>query len=130
MDNRENIPAVSPENPTPPKKTGGLYKNLKVSVRTMNIVITVGIAALVICLIILINNNGFTVTFDTDGGSHVETQKLMHGDKVTVEEDPVKEGYVFKGWYIDKNCIYEWDMENDTVTDSMTLYAGWIKKAD
>ena len=40
---------------------------------------------------------------------------------------PERVGYVFDGWYTDRDCTNEWDMDSDTVTQSMTLYAGWIK---
>ncbi len=109
----------------PQRKPGGLYRNVKMSVKTANILVLVGIAALVVVTLFLVNHNGFTVTFDTDGGSSVESVKLYYGDTVTVDETPTKEGYVFTGWYYDKDCTAEWNLENDIVTGSFTLYAGW-----
>ncbi|MDR9824000.1 InlB B-repeat-containing protein, partial [Vibrio sp. FNV 38] len=42
----------------------------------------------------------FNVTFDTDGGSDVDTQTVISGEKaIRPEEDPTKEGYTFTGWY-------------------------------
>lgn len=111
-----------------PKNNGGLYSKVNVSVRTVNMVIIAGIAALVFCVIFMTMHGGFTVDFDTDGGSHVESQKLKYGDKVEVSDNPVKEGYSFEGWYVDRACTDEWDMENDTVQESMTLFAGWEEK--
>ena len=32
--------------------------------------------------------------------------------------------YVFKGWYLDKDCKYEFD-ENDSVGVNLTVYAGY-----
>ncbi len=39
----------------------------------------------------------YTVTFDSDGGSRVPSQKVPAGGTVTKPEDPVKEGYAFSG---------------------------------
>jgi len=110
------------------QSTGGLYKNLKMSVKTANLLVLVGVILLVGCLAFAILHAGFTVHFDTDGGSHVESIKVMHGDLISVE-DPVKEGYLFTGWYTDRDCTAQWNPESDQVTDSMTLYAGWKKAA-
>ena len=71
-------------------------------------------------------NNGYTISFDSKGGTDVPAQTdLMYGDHVTEPEPPTREGYTFKGWYLDENCIYEWDFETSQVGQSMTLYADW-----
>ena len=51
----------------------------------------------------------------------------MHSQTLELKEDPVKEGYVFTGWYTDRDCTESFDVKTDTVTGSMTLYAGWEK---
>ena len=107
------------------RKSGGLYKNVKVSVKTVNIVIIIGIIALFAAMAFLVKHNGFTVSFNTNGGSAVASQKVLYGETVSADETPVKEGYTFSGWYRDPYCTVKWDTENDTVTDSLTLYAGW-----
>ena len=69
---------------------------------------------------------GFTVTFETDGGSQVPAQTCRYGELVRRPEDPVKEGYVFDGWYWDVEREHRpWDFAQDTVEDSMYLYARW-----
>ena len=110
------------------KPTGGLYAKVKMSVRTANILVLILLAALIVATLFLVKNNGFTVSFDTDGGSSVESVRVLHSEKISLEEDPVKEGYVFTGWYIDKACTVKWNPEKDVVTGSMTLYAGWKEK--
>ena len=111
----------------PERKPGGLYRNVNMSVKTANMLVIAGIALLVMCMIFLINHNGFTVTFDTNGGSYVESVKVLHGETVPEPEPPVKEGWKFTGWYLDRDCKTKWDMHSDTATDSFTLYAGWQK---
>jgi uncharacterized repeat protein (TIGR02543 family) len=49
----------------------------------------------------------------------------MHGDVLLFIETPKRQGYTFTGWYRDKACRNKWNQQTDTVTGSMTLYAGW-----
>ena len=64
-----------------------------------------------------------TVTFDSDGGSEVEAQKVPYGKFAFEPEAPVKEGYRFDGWYIGTNI---W-MFNDPVKTDITLTAKWTE---
>ena len=79
------------------------------------------------CVIFGAVNNGYTVTFDTQGGTRVEAQKLEYGDLVAEPAPPVLEGYRFLGWFTDPGCSQPWDFASDTVSGSMTLYAGWTE---
>ena len=50
-----------------------------------------------------------------------------------IPPDPVNEGYIFGGWYKEKECINKWDFEKDTVSleedeIEIKLYAKWIKE--
>ena len=110
-----------------PRKTGGLYAKVNMSVKTANIMVTVFIVLLVAVTVFIVNHSGFTVNFDTNGGSHIESVKVMHSQTVELKEDPVKEGYIFTGWYTDRDCTESFDIKTDTITTSMTLYAGWKK---
>lgn len=110
------------------RKPGGLYRNVKMSVKTADRLILIGIIVLIACMIFAVSHAGFTVTFNTDGGSQIENQKVMYGQLVEVEENPVKEGYTFTGWYTDKDCKNQFDVTKDKVSNSMTLYSGWEKK--
>ncbi len=104
----------------------GLYRNVKISVKTLDKIILGGIAAIVVLVLFGVANNGYTVTFDSNGGTDVPSQELMYGDLVEEPEPPSREGYEFAGWYSDENCIYPWDMETNQVSRSMTLYAAWV----
>ena len=63
----------------------------------------------------------FTVTFDTDGGGQVEAQSVEKGNTAVEPKDPVKNGYVFKGWTLN-NESYNF---NTPVTANITLKAKW-----
>ena len=118
---QKDIPRKEPQS-----SFSGLYKNVKISVGTLDKIIVGGIAILVILVLYGVANNGYTVTFDSNGGSDVPAQTdVMYSDLVVEPEVPTREGYTFKGWYFDENCTYEWDFENSQVGQSMTLYAAW-----
>lgn len=55
-------------------------------------------------------------------------QKRMYGELIEAPEPPTREGFVFDGWYLDPGAAIPWDLEEDTVTESITLYAGWKEK--
>ena len=66
---------------------------------------------------------GYWVTFDSDGGSIVDSQFVLHGDNLVLDKSttPTKPGYTFDGWY---NGLTK--VENGaTVTSPMTLTAHW-----
>ena len=67
-----------------------------------------------------------TVTFNTNGGSLVDVQKVEKGDKAVVPEEPVKKGYKFDGWYTDKSLTKAFDFETE-IKKTTTLYAKWVK---
>jgi uncharacterized repeat protein (TIGR02543 family) len=69
--------------------------------------------------------NTYTVTFDSQGGSAVDPQKVKHGRKATEPEDPTRTGYTFGGWYKESGCTNPWDFATDKVTSDVTLYAKW-----
>ncbi len=109
----------------PGRQLRGLYAKVNISVKTLNIIIVVLALAIVACMFIGISNAGFQVSFDSLGGTMVESQKRMYGDLIEAPEPPTREGYVFDGWYLDRDALRPWNMNQDMVTESITLYAGW-----
>lgn len=65
----------------------------------------------------------YTVTFNSNGGSAVDSQTITEGSLVTKPTNPIKEGNIFSKWI--KSDSTEWDFDNDTVSDDTTLYAVW-----
>ena len=74
------------------------------------------------------SRDGYTVAFDTAGGTEIPSVKVKPGAKLGKPTDPTKEGYVFGGWYTNLSYYREWDFDWDTVTEDMTLYARWDEK--
>jgi len=65
-----------------------------------------------------------TVTFDTNGGSAVDTQSVASGSVVTKPADPTKDHCTFGGWYTDSGLTNAFDF-NTAVNANTTLYAKW-----
>ena len=119
----ERTPEKQPE-----KDFKGIYKNVKISVKTLDFVIVGGILLMILLVLFGIANNGYTVSFDSRGGTDVAAQTdLKYGDHVTEPEPPTREGYSFVGWYFDENCQYPFDFGTVIVDGSTTLYARWEK---
>ena len=69
----------------------------------------------------------YTITFNSNDGSSVESQNVNAGEKLTEPTPaPTKEGFTFDGWYEDSTFSKKFDF-NTPITDSMTLYAKWIE---
>lgn len=73
------------------------------------------------------NINQYTVTFNTNGGSDVDSLSVDYGDTVTKPADPTRDGYTFAGWYSDESLATAWNFETDTVSKDTTLYAKWTE---
>ena len=71
----------------------------------------------------------WNVAFNVEGGTEIQTITVKNGSKITKPNDPQKNGYIFKGWYKESACNYEWIFDVDVVTANTTLYAKWEEKA-
>lgn len=87
-------------------------------------------------LLDLINNLtgeiAFPIYFNSNGGSAVNPQYAVVGQKVTEPSDPTKSGYAFNGWYTDEALTTAYDFDEE-VTDTelgFTLYASWLELFD
>lgn len=72
---------------------------------------------------------GYTVAFDTRGGSTVPSAMTAQNKTMVAPANPERSGYTFAGWYKDVDCTQAWDFSKDVVTGDMTLYAKWTKNA-
>ena len=88
---------------------------------TKNIAVPEGSTSVNVYAII---KEGYWVTFDSDGGSAIDSQFVF--DKISLNDQttPTKPGYAFVGWYNGTEKV-----ENDaTISSPMTLTAHWIPK--
>ena len=72
----------------------------------------------------------FTINYHMNDG----TDTIFHSDSVEYEtmapeftEIPEREGFVFKGWYTEADCINEFDTES-ILYDNTDVYAKWGKE--
>ena len=70
----------------------------------------------------------FTVSFNSNGGSSVASQTVNAGEKVTKPTDPTKANFIFAGWYCDADLIEAYDF-NTPVLSNITLYAKWTAES-
>lgn len=91
------------------------------------LVITGVVLAIVLTHPKQIEDNLFTVTFNSNGGSAVESLKLEAGEDITRPTDPTKEMFTFDKWYSDKALTSPFDFDNEKMPEhDITLYANWI----
>ncbi len=69
------------------------------------------------------------VAFDSWGGTEVAPVEIAYGDCVPVPEQPVREGYIFEGWYSDSKLEVLFDFSVPQ-TENLPLYAKWTKIAE
>jgi len=71
----------------------------------------------------------FTVTFDSQGGSAVQSQIVEDGGTATQPANPTQDGFTFAGWFKEAACTNVWSFANDAVTADVTLFAKWISNS-
>ena len=68
--------------------------------------------------------NSYQVTFDSMGGSSLDSQQVTYNGTAATPSAPTKAGYTFDGWFTDKDYTKSYDFATP-VTDDITLYAKW-----
>ncbi len=66
----------------------------------------------------------FTVAFESNGGSSVDSATAFYGNSITEPDAPEKIGYDFEGWFTDSVFANEFDF-NSEINEDITLYAKW-----
>ena len=103
--------------------------------------LTIGLFMIVLTLIITTFNitycfveygKNVEIEFETNGGNEIESLNYIYeyGNILTKMPTPQKEGYSFKGWYLDKNYknkLLEMPIPQFE-TNEVTLYAKWEEK--
>lgn len=68
------------------------------------------------------NREKYTIIFNSNGGNSIQSQEVRRGDRVVEPNTPIKEGYIFKGWYYNDDY---WNFTGYVVSENMTLEAKW-----
>ena len=77
------------------------------------------------------SNNGsgaitFTVTFETNGGSKIDNQRVIKNGKAIQPVSPTKDAFTFVGWFTDKELTLKYVFDTQ-VTNNLILYAKWTE---
>lgn len=68
----------------------------------------------------------YTVMFDSQGGNTVDSiTGVSPGSQILAPQTPLREGYIFQGWYTESDCKNVWNFAERTVDQDITLYAKW-----
>ena len=70
------------------------------------------------------NADTHTVEFNTDGGTHIPSQKVKHNELITQVKNPEKPNYTFIGWKVDGK---DFDPASEKITKDITLVAQYVK---
>lgn len=78
-----------------------------------------------------LRKNYYTVNFDTMGGSEIAQAQVLNGKTLSKpDKDPVREKFVFLGWYTDQDCTTPYIFGASPVSADFTLYARWTEESD
>lgn len=71
------------------------------------------------------SQNFATVTFVLNNGEADLVTYVDKGERLSRPNDPIRSGWVFTGWYSDKNCTLPYDFDAEINDDEDFVYAGW-----
>lgn len=72
--------------------------------------------------------NSYDIHFDSNGGTTIPSIVANHGMPIPKPIDPIRVGYIFDGWYQNKDLTTRWNFDQDYPISEMTLYAKWNVK--
>ena len=67
----------------------------------------------------------YTLTYESNGGTAYDKETYNRNTTVDINKKPEKEGYVFEGWYEDKELTKY--VEEVKMTKDITVYAKWVE---
>ncbi len=75
-----------------------------------------------------LKKKNFSVTFDSNEGSTVQSATVLNGKTVAKPNDPSREGYIFVGWYEDSEFKTPFAFNSHIITADTTVFARWVEK--
>lgn len=88
--------------------------------------ITLLFVIMLLLTVITACTSNVTVKFDSNGGSACASLNVPMGSTITLPKDPVREGYIFKGWYLGENKFDP----STAVNENIVLIAKWEDDAN
>ena len=71
----------------------------------------------------------YSVMFDSQGGTSVSSISVNGGSAISRPTAPIRDGYVFAGWFSDAACTQAYDFSSP-IYSNITLYAKWVVNND
>ncbi|NMA50860.1 MAG: InlB B-repeat-containing protein [Mollicutes bacterium] len=92
--------------------------------KTLAIILSLAFVMVIAIILwfVFVVNKKYEVSFDSSGGSTVETQQVVNKKTVIKPNDPTKEKYDFTGWYLD-NELFDFATP---ITENIQLTAQWV----
>jgi len=76
--------------------------------------------------LVTVTPTAYKFTFNSNGGTDVAEKTVNSGSKAAKPADPVKDGFVFAGWFTDAEFKTEYDFDSP-VKSNFTVYAKWTE---
>jgi uncharacterized repeat protein (TIGR02543 family) len=68
----------------------------------------------------------FMVSFDCRNDTSIIKVNVVSGEKVNKPADPTKESARFVGWYLDIECLTNFNADTTNIVSNLIVYAKWI----
>ena len=69
----------------------------------------------------------YTIKYESNGGTKVNSTKVLYDQGIEKPNDPTKSGYYFAGWYKDSEFTSKFSFLTN-ISKDITLYAKWTKE--
>jgi len=96
-------------------------------IKFKNFILIIGVLFL---LMSCIQEANLTISFNSNGGTPIENMTYQEDNVLMLPEHPIRDGYMFDGWYYDQNTFIEpfssMTLLEKEVLNEVTLYAKWI----
>ncbi len=69
----------------------------------------------------------YTVTFNAQDGSSIDSQTIPKGAHASKPNNPTRDGFTFSGWYTSSDCNDDdrWNFNTSPIIQNTTLFAKW-----
>lgn len=71
----------------------------------------------------------YNITYHLNNGEEDISLSILENEILEKIDDPIYNGYIFKGWYIDDTLLEEYNF-NKKITSDLDLYAKWEKEVE